>query len=160
MPDSLNGIGIRYIGQSDHHADGSYVTTEWFSFLYVPIVPFASFRLIHVREKDVDWGFYSKTHYRIIDRLPLRWGLVARVYLFSVSYGAWLCSLVWFLYKRLDGLFDSRGWIPLGLAVIGGWIPFAILSVLRRRAVTRARRIGEKKPNQALQTTPVTRSEI
>jgi hypothetical protein len=45
MPSSFNGIGTTYYGQRDFRTDGTYVTTEWIIFFYVPIMPLHSVRL-------------------------------------------------------------------------------------------------------------------
>jgi hypothetical protein len=45
MPHSVNGIGTAYYGKRDVRENGSYITTEWVIFLYLPIVPVASFRV-------------------------------------------------------------------------------------------------------------------
>ena len=46
MSYSYRGIGIRYYGKRDFHADGSYVTTKWFCVLYLPLVPLKSLRIM------------------------------------------------------------------------------------------------------------------
>jgi hypothetical protein len=46
MPQSVNGIGTTYYGKRDFEENGSYITTEWVIFLYLPIVPVASFRVV------------------------------------------------------------------------------------------------------------------
>ena len=45
MSYSYRGIGIRYYGQRDFYADGSYVTTKWFCILYLPLIPLKSMRM-------------------------------------------------------------------------------------------------------------------
>jgi hypothetical protein len=39
MPFTFNGCGTRYYGKQDKADDGSYVTTEWITFVYVPLIP-------------------------------------------------------------------------------------------------------------------------
>ena len=51
MPFSLNGIGTTYYGQRDLLEDGSYITTEWFIFIYIPVVPLASFRVLPIKRR-------------------------------------------------------------------------------------------------------------
>ena len=50
---SFKGIGTAYIGECDFHEDGSYVTTEWFIFLGLPIFPIRSHRVHRVVKGDV-----------------------------------------------------------------------------------------------------------
>jgi len=44
MPGTINGIGTHYWGCTEHHPDGSYVTTEWIT-IGIPIVATKSMRL-------------------------------------------------------------------------------------------------------------------
>jgi len=41
----LHGMGSTLIGRSDPRQDGSYVTTEWFTFSYIPIFPVCRYRV-------------------------------------------------------------------------------------------------------------------
>ncbi len=45
MPSTLNGIGTKFYGQRDFSPDGSYITTEWFVFIYIPLIPLKSLRV-------------------------------------------------------------------------------------------------------------------
>jgi hypothetical protein len=45
MAFTIRGIGTMNYGQREFRADGSYVTTLWFIFLYLPIVPIHSKRI-------------------------------------------------------------------------------------------------------------------
>jgi hypothetical protein len=42
---SLYGIGTALYGHADTRPDGSYVTTKWYTFFMLPILPIASFRM-------------------------------------------------------------------------------------------------------------------
>ncbi len=42
---TVNGIGLRVMGRRDVAEDGSYVTTRYFTFLYVPLIPIDAFRV-------------------------------------------------------------------------------------------------------------------
>jgi hypothetical protein len=46
MPASINGFGTDFYGERDYHPDGSYITTEWVTAFYFPIIPLRSCRLI------------------------------------------------------------------------------------------------------------------
>jgi len=41
----FNGMGTTFYGKRDFRADGTYLTTEWFVFLFVPLVPLRSLRV-------------------------------------------------------------------------------------------------------------------
>ena len=43
---SFNGFGTMFYGCSDVWSDGSYVATEWFAVVYLPVVPLRSVRMI------------------------------------------------------------------------------------------------------------------
>ena len=45
MPYSVNGFGTTYYGHAEWRRDGSYITTEWIVFLFVPIIPLRSYRV-------------------------------------------------------------------------------------------------------------------
>jgi hypothetical protein len=45
MPFTFHGIGTANYGERDYWPDGSYVTTEWIVFAFVPISPILSKRL-------------------------------------------------------------------------------------------------------------------
>ncbi len=63
---SINGIGSTLYGRADRHDDGSYITTEWFTFCFVPILPICSYRVIRISATIIS------SHYRILDRFPPR----------------------------------------------------------------------------------------
>lgn len=48
---SVNGTGTRVYGKRDFWTDGSFVTTEWITFLWVPLIPVRSMRV-----KPLDGG--------------------------------------------------------------------------------------------------------
>jgi hypothetical protein len=50
MPFTVNGIGTTYYGRRDIGPDGSYVTTEWLVFVYVPVIPIRSYRVVPTSE--------------------------------------------------------------------------------------------------------------
>lgn len=45
MPASINGIGTRWYGKALEESDGSYVVTEWATFVYIPFLPLGSKRV-------------------------------------------------------------------------------------------------------------------
>jgi hypothetical protein len=45
VPSSFNGIGTTWHGSALKKPDGSYVVTEWFTILWVPIIPLGSKRV-------------------------------------------------------------------------------------------------------------------
>jgi hypothetical protein len=51
---SINGTGTRVYGKRDFRTDGSFVTTKWITFLWVPLVPLRSMRVKPLDTSGVD----------------------------------------------------------------------------------------------------------
>jgi hypothetical protein len=49
MAFSWRGFGTTFYGHKDAGEDGSYVTTEWFVIMYLPIIPVRSLRVLPQR---------------------------------------------------------------------------------------------------------------
>ena len=45
---TINGIGTKFLGECEHHADGSYIATRWFTFVYLPVIPLYSARILGI----------------------------------------------------------------------------------------------------------------
>jgi hypothetical protein len=128
MPQRTNGIGTGYIGQSEHRPDGSYITSEWFTILYIPIFPLRCCRIVRTPSSaDVNLGIYRLQHYNVIERIPLSGKLVGRIYALTFLYVAWVWFLLWLLYSRLDHLFALESPSRLALVIGGSFVPFVIV---------------------------------
>lgn len=138
MAFTFNGIGTKFYGNCDRRSDGSYVTTEWFTIFYLPIVPIRSLRLAPVKG-GVTLGVYNSQLYVIFEKLPIHWPQVGRIYGFVLGGSAWMYFWGWLLFDRLhlmDGPNEAWG--------IGGMIGAALALVVavwwfRRRAALAAR---------------------
>ena len=53
MPYTLNGIGTIFYGKRDFRADGTYITTEWITVVYFPLIPFRSLRVRFVGPGEI-----------------------------------------------------------------------------------------------------------
>jgi hypothetical protein len=51
---SVNGTGTRIYGKRDFRPDGSFVTTKWVTFSWVPLVPLRSMRVKPIDKSGVD----------------------------------------------------------------------------------------------------------
>jgi len=79
---TFNGIGATFYGRRDYDTDTqSYVTTHWFTALFVPIVPLAAYRVSDTGAKS----------YSIYGRVPLspflkryRWAVLAAIVLLII----------------------------------------------------------------------------
>ena len=80
MPYAINGFGSAYYGRNEEWPDGSYITTEWFTIAWIPILPLGSYR---VRPANKGKGHffppgYSQEYYSV--RVPLDKKHVIKVY--------------------------------------------------------------------------------
>jgi tetratricopeptide (TPR) repeat protein len=56
---TLNGCGTRVYGRRDHDAEtGTYVLTQWFTLLYIPIIPLAAYRVANAANGG--WYFLGR----------------------------------------------------------------------------------------------------
>lgn len=79
MAGSINGIGTTFYGQGDFHSDGSYITTKWVIFAFIPVVPTSSMR-VQYRGRS---GFFSNTtEYDVVAEVPLEVVQVLKTYLY------------------------------------------------------------------------------
>ena len=94
MPFSLNGCGTRYYGRRYEAPAGSYVTTEWLCFVYIPLVPIASYRVLPVT------GGYnyivSRSQNFLASKVPLCKEQVGKVYLVAAPFMAILGAAFYF----------------------------------------------------------------
>jgi hypothetical protein len=79
MPYTINGCGTRFYGKRDRAEDGSYITTEWITFIYAPLLPIRSYRVLPVGE-GTNIIVHSSQRYQTL-RVPLCWAQVRNVYL-------------------------------------------------------------------------------
>lgn len=82
MPFTFNGCGTRYYGNRDTGPDGSYVTTEWITFVYLPLFPIRSMRVLP-QGKSTNVIVYHSQQYQT-GKVPLSWIQVRNVYIFAL----------------------------------------------------------------------------
>lgn len=75
MAQSLNGCGTGYKGMDEFESDGSFITTLWSMFFYLPLVPRAS---MHARLLEGSGAFYKE--YEVIEELPVHWPQALKTY--------------------------------------------------------------------------------
>ncbi|MFZ2279220.1 MAG: hypothetical protein WAW39_15615 [Prosthecobacter sp.] len=134
MPASFNGIGTAYYGECDFRADGSYVTTEWITVFFVPLLPFRSVRLIRVPSQDVNLIVFISEGFAVIERGPLHWGQVGRVYGFALLLVAHVlaCFEVPQLIGLTWGMVAKPWWIFVCILLLA--LPFFLPLYLRHKA--------------------------
>jgi hypothetical protein len=143
MPFAINGFGTAFCGQCDFRPDGSFVTTEWITAVYVPLLPFRSFRLARARQQDINLVLYRSEGYAILERLSVSWTQVFRVYGFMAFAAAWWALLVWLFIFKLDFMNGTN--VPLLMFLIltffclMGMPLVAVLWFVRKSAANRQR---------------------
>jgi hypothetical protein len=96
MPFSVNGTGTRYYGHALENNDGSYVVTEWITFLWLPLLPFRSRRLIPVPTPPGSWWNPAVGERYAALRVPLHLPHIIKGYAASI-----VLVLVFVLVMRL-----------------------------------------------------------
>ena len=81
MPRSLNGIGTMFYGRREPGSDG-YITTKWFVFAFLPLIPLRSYRVRPTGEGSSAWLLVASTSSQsyLVQRVPLSWRQVGNVY--------------------------------------------------------------------------------
>jgi hypothetical protein len=94
MAFTLNGIGTTYYG-TRWLPDGTYITTKWVVFVYAPIIPLGSFRVLSASEQYGSAAASGQSS--SMQRVPLDIGMVVRVYAWIVGTAVGL-----FLLSKVD----------------------------------------------------------
>jgi len=81
MPTSINGFGTILYGKRSLRTDGSYVTTQWFAVLWLPILPVKSMRIKETGSRQS--GLFSHMEYAILEELPFQLPQILETYLFA-----------------------------------------------------------------------------
>ncbi len=85
---TLNGIGTKLYGK-DEQADGSYIATEWIVFLWIPLIPVASYLVLSWENT----GILSRNYE--LNKVPLNRKQIRRTYLIVVPI---LLLLIFFFF--------------------------------------------------------------
>jgi hypothetical protein len=97
MPFTINGCGTRYYGKREQAADGSYIATEWITFIYVPLIPIRSYRVLPVGQgKNII--VHSSQRYQTM-RAPLCWAHIRNVYLVLIPI---VLLVIYFNWSDID----------------------------------------------------------
>ncbi len=107
MPFNVNGIGTIYYGRRDFRPDGSYITTEWFILMMMPIAPLCTFRVWPITVAPQSW--FALTERYKVQRLKLCWSQVGHAYgagclIVAGLVGAWV-ALVYVITLGLGPFF-------------------------------------------------------
>jgi hypothetical protein len=136
MPFSNFGCGSQYYGKRDFRPDGSFVTTEFFSVLWVALAPIQSLR-VQYASTGIEGGGIT-TRYRAIGQSGLCLKQVISVYAFE-------CALFGFVIGYANAADYLPSWVRLDVLVLGAAFGVALLSLIPFLL----RRIARKKAGSA-----------
>jgi hypothetical protein len=93
MTFTFHGIGTKFYGQRDFRSDGTYITTEWLVFLYIPVIPLRSLRVGFKGSQDIPMLWHRES-FAIYEKTYPNWKQVLYVYSYMFSYVLWIVVLV------------------------------------------------------------------
>jgi hypothetical protein len=82
------GWGTKFYCSSKKNEDGSFLTTQWFTAFYIPLVPIQSYRIL-MGEEHYKWYGYSATttqYFEVLECKKLENSHLYKVYLFLLSF--------------------------------------------------------------------------
>jgi hypothetical protein len=95
MPYTLNGCGTKYYGQRELMSDGSYITTEWIVFVYIPLIPIGSFRVLPTGKSS--YYIIGNSSEYLVRRVPLNWKQIRNVYVTTIAIFSALTGGIWLI---------------------------------------------------------------
>ena len=93
----INGMGSMLIGKSDVRDDGSYVTTEWFCLLWLPLFPVCNYRIAVVSDQTIVPLIAGPRRFVIMEKHPVRLKDMARGYVILALMVSVIGLFVYFL---------------------------------------------------------------
>lgn len=93
---TINGFGTAFYGRIDEEPDKSYISTKWIYFLWMPLIPLASYRiyekLLSEYERWSDFGIGESSTYQYkLRKVPLNLEQVRPI---IIKYWCILISIV------------------------------------------------------------------
>jgi hypothetical protein len=135
MAFTFQGIGTTYYGERDFLEDGSYLTTRWFVFLGVPIIPLRSLRVRYLGPGNPRFriGLSWSETYTVYGETSVNWKQVACVYSFALFIILWFLSVSWLFLWALHGTigYSAASFLFWLILLI---LPAIIPHLLRRNA--------------------------
>jgi hypothetical protein len=131
MAFTFNGFGTKFYGEGDLRPDGSFITTEWITAAYIPIVPLRSVRMAPTN-RGVNFVFFQSQSYAVFETLPIFWPQVGRTYACVAGTAAWWAFMGWLFIEKLqilDGP-EAAYWMFPFAAVMA--VPFCVVWWFRR----------------------------
>lgn len=77
---TLNGTGTRLYGKEKVNPDGSYVSTKWVTFFWIPLIPLGSFRIWEESSHNTGLITYSTETKHRMQKVALDLKQILKVY--------------------------------------------------------------------------------
>lgn len=129
----FHGIGMIDYGERDYQPDGSFVTTQFFAVVYLPLFPLISKRISYSRISD--YSSYDADGYFVAEILPLNRNQVLSVYAWVIAIIAPLLLWSYFADALAKALGDDD--LAAGLCLLCSTVAFVFPVFLRRLAKRR-----------------------
>jgi hypothetical protein len=143
----IHGVGYRLLGQRDFRPDRSYLTTEFFCVLYLPLYPTRTIRVIP--DKKNSRLPFGRSKFVLLEKLPRpELSQVISVYIYAVLIVLFGFGFFLFIepYLRVQDSFLSDEWVEPFL--FGLWLMLPVMIVSKRRNNARQRVLEENRnPN-------------
>lgn len=116
---TVMGVGTTLIGKREVEADGSYIATKWFVFIFFPIIPLGSYRVWRGETTASVIPFVSvgaTTQYRMV-QVPLSRKQIIETYLgiFLTVVGVIVASIL----AVLESAYFQTSYFLIALACAG-----------------------------------------
>ena len=149
MAFTLNGCGTKFYGERDYMPDGTFVTTEWITILYLPIVPLRSYRIKPLRSSGftVLVASWSSGKFSIYEKTLPNWKQVLSVYGFFVGLFS-LVALVIAASERFGDHYDFLRLLVMPAIVIPFFFPYLLRRQAQRRLIKRLLILKEERKAQ------------
>jgi hypothetical protein len=127
MAYTISGIGTTLYGKRNFRSDGSFVTTEWVTFVYCPLFPLRSLRVRYQgpAERSFPIGVGWAESYAVYEKTSPNQKQVLCVYGYAIFVALWMFSLIMLCVDTKDAT------SALTLLFVGSVLPIPIPWVLR-----------------------------
>jgi hypothetical protein len=121
---SFQGTGTSFVGKRDFRPNESYVTTEFYTLMGIPIAPIRSYRVMEGDTTKKDFSTYIH-HYTILDETKLNAKQVFCVYAYMAFILFAVCLFFTIMFNFVENISSEVFLlILLGLCLIVGFIPY------------------------------------
>ena len=87
MAYSMWGFGTGFRSNTPLLPDGTFITTKWITFFYIPVIPLSSYRVKYLGSSSEFHftGFSSTSKYQIIQKIPWDTRKVVKFWLYILA---------------------------------------------------------------------------